>query len=148
MIISLSLWPPRRRPNTTGSRTVPQPVLTDSQWNLIRDLFENPAPSPAGGRPRVEPRACLEGILWVLKTGAGWKYLPPQYPSPCTCWRRHRDWTAAGLIVKAWERLLRRLDRRQLLDWSQALGDGTFAPAKKGVWRSARPRKARAPSCC
>lgn len=146
MLITLSAWPRRRRPNTTGSRTAPQPFLSDSQWNLIKDLFENPDSSPHGGRPRVEARACLEGVLWILKTGAPWKYLPPQYPSPCTCWRRHRDWTEAGLIEKAWERLLRHLDRRQLLDWSQALGDGTFSPAKKGVWRWARPRKAKAPS--
>lgn len=146
MIISLSMWPPRRRPNTTGSRTVPATFLTDSQWNLIKDLFENPDPLPQGGRPRIEPRPCLEGILWILRTGSQWKYLPERYPSPATCWRRHRDWTEAGLIVKAWERLLRHFDRRRLLDWSLAMGDGTFSPAKKGVWRSARPRRAKAPS--
>ena len=65
MIISLSMWPPRRRPNTTGSRTVPTSFLTDAQWARIRDLFENPDPSPKGGRPRIEPRECLEGILWI-----------------------------------------------------------------------------------
>jgi transposase len=146
MLITLSMGPRRRRPNTTGSRTAPQPFLSDSQWNLIKDLFENPDPSPHGGRPRVDARACLEGVLWILKTGAPWKYLPPQYPSTCTCWRRHRDWTEAGLIVKAWGRLLRHLDRRHLLDWSQAMGDGTFSPAKKGVWRLARPRRAKGPS--
>lgn len=148
MIISLSMWPRRRRPNTTGARTVPKPFLTDSQWNLIKDLFENPDPSPDGGRPRINARDCLEGILWVLKTGAPWKYLPEQYPSPCTCWRRHRDWTEAGLIVKAWERLLRNLDRRKLLDWSQAMGDGTFSPAKKGGLRLVTPKRAKAPGSC
>lgn len=146
MIISLSQWPRRRRPNTTGSRTVPQPFLTDSQWNLIKDLFEDARPERSTGRPRVAARECLEGILWVLKTGAQWKYLPDRYPSYCTCWRRHRDWTEAGLIVKAWERLLRRMDRRKLIVWSQAMGDGTFCPAKKGVLRWARPRKAKVPS--
>ena len=146
MIISLSMWPPRRRPNTTGSRTVPTTFLTDAQWNFIQDLFENPDPSPQGGRPRIDPRPCLEGILWILRTGSQWKHLPERYPSPATCWRRHRDWTEAGLIIKAWKRLLRLLDRRQQLNWSLAMGDGTFSPAKKGVWRSARPRRAKAPS--
>jgi hypothetical protein len=83
MIITLLLWPRRRRPSTTGSRsrlspsapnTAPPPVLSDSQWNLIKDLFENPDPSPQGGRPRVEARACLEGVRWVFKTSAAWKY--------------------------------------------------------------------------
>lgn len=148
MLITLPMWPQRRRPNTTGSRTAPPPLINDSQWKLISDLFENAEPSPLGGRPRAESRACLEGILWVLKTGAPWQYLPERYPSPTTCWRRHCEWTEAGLIVKAWERLLKILDRRKLLDWSQAMGDGTFSPAKKGALRLAKPRRAKGPSSC
>lgn len=141
MLITLSRWPQRRGPNTTGSRTAPKPFITDSHWNLIKDLFENPDPSPEGGRPRIDARQCLEGILWVLKTGARWKDLPDRYPSSATCWRRHKQWTEAALIVKAWERLLKTLDRRQLLDWSQAIGDGTFSPAKKGGLEVGKTKK-------
>ncbi len=47
MLMSLSHWPQRRPPNTTGSRTAPKPFLTDAQWDLIKDLFANPPPSPA-----------------------------------------------------------------------------------------------------
>ena len=67
MLITLSQWPQRRRPNTTGSRTAPKAFISDLQWKLIEDLFEEADPSPEGGRPRVDARACLEGILWVLK---------------------------------------------------------------------------------
>lgn len=73
MTITLLMWPPRRRPNTTGSRTAPKPFLNDAQWLAIADLFPHPPVSPAGGRPRVEPRPCLEGILWILASGARWK---------------------------------------------------------------------------
>jgi transposase len=148
MLITLSEWPRRRRPNTTGSRTAPKPFITDSHWDLIKDLFDNPEPSPLGGRPRVDARQCLEGILWILKTGARWQDLPDRYPSFATCWRRHMQWTEAGLIVRAWERLLKALDRRKLLDWSQAMGDGTFSPAKKGVLRLARPRRVKEQNSC
>lgn len=149
MLITLSMWPRRRRPNTTGSRTAPKPFISDAQWNLIKDLFENPDPSPKGGRPRIDARACLEGIFWILKNGGRWEDLPDRYPSPSTCWRRHKEWTEAGLIVEAWRRLIRKMDRRGLLHWSQAMGDGTFSPAKKGVLRLARPRREKAPrSCC
>ena len=90
MIITLMHWPPRRRSNRTGSRTAPQPFLSDSHWLLIADVLADPPPSAKGGRPRVPPRACLEGVLWVLVNGARWQDLPRQYPSPSTCWRRSR----------------------------------------------------------
>ena len=148
MHFTLSQWPQRRRPNTTGSRTAPKPFVTDVQWNLIKDLFEPPEPSPEGGRPRVDSRRCMEGVLWVLKTGARWQDLPERYPSFATCWRRHKEWTEAGLLVLAWERLIKVMDRRKLLDWSQAMGDGTFSPAKKGGLRWVRPRKAKEQNSC
>lgn len=148
MVITLSLWPPRRRPNKTGSRTAPPPFLNDSQWLLIADLFPHPRISSAGGRPRVEPRACLEGILWVLHTGARWKDLPERYPSPTTCWRRLRDWTEAGIWLAAWRRLLSQLDEFQGINWEEAMADGTFSPAKKGAPRWATPNRVKGRRSC
>ena len=143
MLLTLRAWPRRGR-NCTASRTEPQPELTDKQWFLIADLFDNPDPSPDGGRPRIEPRPCLQAVIWVLRTGARWKDLPKHFPSPSTCWRRHRDWTAAGLLATAWRRLLMKLDRRGRLHWNESFADGTFVPAKKGAQRSASPSAARA----
>jgi transposase len=146
MIITLMRWPPRRGRNRTGSRTAPKPFLSDSQWLLIAKLFANPDPSPLGGRPRVPPRRCLEGILWVLHAGAAWKDLPERYPSPATCWRRLREWTDSGVFRLAWEKLLGKLDRLQRIDWTEAIGDGSFSRAKRGVPRSAAPPKETAPA--
>lgn len=146
MLLTLVLWPPRRRSNRTGSRTAPKPFLNDSQWLLIADLFPDPPVSRKGGRPRVKPRPCLEGILWVLRSGARWQDLPERYPSPATCWRRLRDWSRDGIFRLAWARLLGRLDHLKGLNWEEAIGDGTFSPGKKGVTRSAKPRKAKARS--
>ncbi|HMO86699.1 MAG TPA: transposase [Lacipirellulaceae bacterium] len=56
--------------------------LSDEQWALVSDLFKPPKPSPKGGRPRADARACLEGVLWVLRSGARWKDLPPWFPEP------------------------------------------------------------------
>ncbi|MEZ5944892.1 MAG: hypothetical protein R3C18_26205 [Planctomycetaceae bacterium] len=66
MPITLSKWPQRRRPNTIGARTAPKPFLSDFQWDLIKDLYENPDPSPLGGRP---PRT-QEGV------SARWTFTP------------------------------------------------------------------------
>lgn len=120
-----------------GSRTEPdacnlQPELNDEHWSLIADLFANSPPSPKGGRPKSDPRACFEGILWVLRSGARWKDLPPRFPSYVTCWRRFVEWSGSGTLEKAWKRLVRKLDRNGQVDWQEGFADGTFASAKKG----------------
>ena len=127
-----------------GSTTEPELELTDEQWNLIADLFVEPPAGPKGGRPRVASRPCVEGILWILRTGAPWKHLPRRFPSPATCWRRLKTWTEAGIWEKAWARSLRRLDRRGRVAHEESFADGTFSSAKRGVKRSARPSGARA----
>ena len=148
MLITLAYWPPRRRPNRTGSRTVPKPFLSDSQWLVIADLLADPPPSPLGGRPRVAPRPCLEGIIWVLTSGARWQDLPERYPSPATCWRRLRAWSEDGRFLAAWQRLLGQLDRLNGINWEEAIGDGSFVRAKKGVPRWPTAARERAPPSC
>ena len=146
MLITLYGRPMRRRPNTTGSRTAPKPFVSDSQWVLIEPHLRNPPPNPKGGRPRVDPRPCLEGILWMLKSGARWQDLPERYPSPATCWRRLQQWTQSGVWVIVWQILIQLLDGLGQIDWEEAIGDGTFAPGKKGVKTLASPRRAKAAS--
>src|SRR5258708_35131103 len=64
-------------------------LLSDAQWELIEPLLPEPKRRrDKRGRPWASNRACLEGILWVLQTGAAWRVLPDKYPSPATCWRR------------------------------------------------------------
>lgn len=68
-----------------GYKTEPEFELTDEQWNLISDLFPDVPPRPKGGRPPAPVRACVEGILWILRSGARWKDLPKHFPSSTTC---------------------------------------------------------------
>ena len=85
------------------------------------------------GRPWASKRACLEGILWVLRTGARWRDLPSEYPNGSTCWRRLRMWEESAFWLAAWQNLLSMLDQRRLLDWQKAFRDATFIAAKKGA---------------
>ncbi|HKW61407.1 MAG TPA: transposase, partial [Candidatus Acidoferrum sp.] len=64
--------------------------LTDAQWEKLRPLLPKARTSRRGGRPRANDRKVLEGILWVLRSGARWCDLPEEFPSPATCWRRLR----------------------------------------------------------
>lgn len=111
MTITLLLWPPRQRPNLTGSRRAPKPLRSNFQLLLIADLFQHPPVPPFGGWPRVEPRPCLEGIGWMLASDAGWKDLLERYPSVARFWRRHHVWIDCDIFLKAWKRMVGELDR-------------------------------------
>jgi transposase len=118
---------------SAGSMTEPDFELTNEQWLLIEEFFPEPKPGPEGGRPLASSRACVEGIIWILISGAPWRMLPKCYPSDTTCWRRHKQWTEAGVWEKAWARLLRTLKRQGELNFEETIADGTFSSAKKGV---------------
>ena len=123
-----------------------QPLLTEAQWSIIEPLLPKPVQSRKGGRKRIDHRRVLEGILWVLRTGARWQDLPEKCPSPSTCWRRLRDWEAQGLWVEVWRTFLADLDEAGWLDWEEAFVDASFFPAKKGAHASEKPNAARAQS--
>ena len=80
--------------------------ITDEQWERIRPFIPARKRSRQGGRPAAPDRACLEGILWVLRSGARWRDLPERYPSPSTCWRRLVEWEGEGVLVKIWHAFL------------------------------------------
>ena len=72
-------------------------------WDAIAPFLPEHQPSPKGGRPPVPDRACLEGILFVLKAGMPWPMLPTRlgYGSGSTCWRRSHAWTQLGVWPRA-----------------------------------------------
>jgi transposase len=117
--------------------------LTEAQWLRIERLLPKEKPSPRGGRRRIDDREVMEGILWVLRSGARWKDLPREYPSATTCWRRLREWEETGVWLSIWRAFLSELDDEGQLDWHEVFADGTFAPAKKGVPRLERPNAER-----
>ena len=107
--------------------------LTDPQWNMISPLFEPLTSEIKRGRPKTPAREVLNGILWVLKTGARWRDLPNQYPPYQTCHRRFQQWARDGTMEKALHALAKDLHERGNIDVREAFIDGTFSSAKKGV---------------
>lgn len=97
------------------------PLVPDALWAIIEPLIPPEPPKPKGGRPRLDDRAALTGILFVLRTGIPWELLPVEMGcgSGMTCWRRLHEWHQAGV----WERL-----HRVLLD---RLGYATTGIARR-----------------
>ena len=117
--------------------------MMDRLWDRVRPVLPPPAPRPRGGRPRADDRACFEGVVHVLRSGCRWQDLPDRFPSPATCWRRHRDWTAAGVWDLAWCAVLEELGARGRVQADEVVADATFVPAAKGGTGSGPPRSAR-----
>ena len=75
--------------------------LTDEQWKTLDPLIPQPRTRSDGrGRPWKSRRSVINGILWVLRTGAPWADLPDRYPSFQTCHRRFQQWVRSGVMTK------------------------------------------------
>jgi transposase len=117
------------------------PLLPDELWAIVAPLLPSEPPKPKGGRPRVPDRAALTGILFVLKSGIPWEMLPHEMGCGrgVTCWRRLRDWQAAGVWDRLHHALLDRLGEADRIDWARASLDSASIPAKRGAMRWDRP---------
>jgi transposase len=120
-----------------------KPLVPDALWERIEPLLPAESPKPRGGRPPKPDRAVLTGILFVLRTGIPWEYLPKEMGcgSGMTCWRRLRDWNEAGIWVRLYEVILEELGRRGEIDWSRASLDASSVPAKGGARRLGPARR-------
>ena len=110
-------------------------IVSDERWARIEPLLPLVVPARADrpGRPRLDDRKALCGILLVLDTGISWEFLPPErgFGSGMTCWRRLRDWNEAGVWVRLHENLLAEFNAAGQLDWSRAVIDGSHIRARK-----------------
>lgn len=117
--------------------------LTDEQWAIIEPLIPPEERQRRRGRPWRDAREVLNGILWVLRTGAPWKDLPERYPPYQTCHRRFQRWVRMGVMEAILRALAEDLKARGGLDLQECFIDGTFVVAKKGAEEWERPSGAK-----
>jgi transposase len=120
--------------------------LTDEQWSVIQPLIpDSPRRKDGKGRPWRDSREVMNGILWILRTGACWYDMPNRYPPYPTCHRRFQQWVRSGVFQQVLEALANDLKDRGGLDLSECHIDGMFIVAKKGadVWERPSAGKVR-----
>src|SRR5438105_6045863 len=118
-------------------------IVSEGLWGRVEPLLpkvERRFRYP--GRKRLDDRAALQGILFVLHTGIAWRHLPPElgFGSGSTCYRRLDEWQRAGVWERLHALLLSELRAAGELQWSRPVADSSHVQAKKGAPRRARAR--------
>ncbi len=119
-----------------------KPLVTDELWEVIEPLLPPEPPKAKGGRPRIDDRAALSGIVFVLKSGIPWEMLPQEMGcgSGMTCWRRLKEWHEAGVWERLHRTLLDRLGEAEQIDWRRASLDASSVAAPRGAPKPVRTR--------
>jgi transposase len=123
--------------------TVAPWIVSDALWGRVQPLLpkvERRFRYP--GRKRLDDRAALQGILFVLHTGIAWRHLPLElgFGSGSTCYRRMVEWQEGGVWGRLHALLLSELRAAGEIEWSRAVADSSHVQAKKGAPRRARAR--------
>ena len=105
--------------------------LTDEQWELIEPLI--PRSRAKTGRPAKDPRLMLNGIFWILATGAPWRDLPERFGACQSVHRYFSNWRKSGVFTSIIEALQIKLDNKGLIDWELWCVDGASVRAARAA---------------
>ena len=114
------------------ANTMPKIMLTDIQWELLRQVMKNT------GRfyDKTEHRMTFEGILYRMRTGIPWRDLPPEFGEWSTVYRRFNLWSKKGVL----DNLFRSLSSMADFEW--VFLDGSIVRAHCLLYTSPSPRDA------
>jgi transposase len=120
--------------------------LTDEQWQSIEALL--PKHTARTGRKRKDPRQMLNGILWILRTGAPWRDLPERFGPWKTAYHYFCRWRDDHTFDRILLALQMQLDRKGHIDWDLWCIDGSCVRASRasaGASKKASSSTARNP---
>ena len=121
----------------------PRRILSNSQWKRIKPLL--PPERGRNGRPYIQSHCdTLEGILWIARTGAPWRDLPPDFGKWITVYQRFNRWVKAGIIDAIFQSIAGKLDLDVVLidgTFIKVHQHGTGAPKENG--RPTNPESSR-----
>ena len=105
--------------------------LSDEQWDLVVQLL--PDETKGFGRPRRDDRTLMNGMFWMLNSGASWRDLPDRYGPWQTVYDRFRHWQKQGVLERICQQLRLKLDEEGLIEPGTWIIDATIIKAHKAA---------------
>jgi transposase len=102
----------RRSPRSPALWSVSDPL-----WERMKAVLDEQGPPPAKGRPRVDLRRVVDGILFRLRTGCRWNHIPAVYGSDSTIHRYFLDWCRSGVFEQLWALILEECPDLSSVTW-------------------------------
>jgi transposase len=114
--------------------------VPDPLWDRIQPILARLDPPKPRGRPRVDPRAALDAIIYRLRTGCQWNHLPASFPDDSSVHRTFVRWSDRQVFEAIWADLIEACEDLEGVDWEWQAADGSMGKARKGGRTSVRIR--------
>ena len=111
--------------------------VSDELWKNIKPILDELDPPKLTGRPRIDPRAALNGIIYEMRTGCQWNVLPRKFGDDSSVHRTFQRWVNKGGLECIWATLVENCEELGGVDWLWQSADGAMGKARLGGIKSA-----------
>lgn len=121
----------------------PLPTLwevPDPLWERIAPILAQLDPPKPRGRPRIDPRAALDAIIFRLRSGCQWNHLPASFPDDSSVHRTFVRWSERNVFEAIWADIIEACEDLDGVEWEWQAADGCMGKARKGGSRSVPTR--------
>jgi transposase len=105
----------------------------DELWdNIVLPTLHELDPEPHTGRPRIDQRKALDGIIFQMRSGCQWNHLPKEFGDDASIHRTFQRWIALGVLERIWAKLVETCDELGAVDWIWQSADAALGKARFG----------------
>jgi transposase len=117
-------------------------AVPDELWNnFVVPTLQELDPEPDTGRPRIDQRKALDGIIYQMRSGCQWNHLPKDFGDDASIHRTLQRWIKRGVLERTWAKLVEICDELGGVDWKWQSADGAMGKARFGGMMSAPTRR-------
>lgn len=106
--------------------------VPDELWAEIKQVLDELDPPRSTGRPRVDQRRALDGIIYRLRSSCQWNHLPEKFGSDSSVHRTFQRWLENGVFERVWALLVEKCDELGGVAWEWQAADGSMGKARQG----------------